>query len=88
MWRSRGSGTRSMATPARWTWLLTYNVYVLCVNVIYIRVSKVVAKVQERLSCSLQPGQVLAKYLLAPVNPADINVLQGDTPDRPSVMLP
>ena len=88
MWRSRGSGTRSMATPARWTWLLTYNVYVLCVNVIYIRVSKVVSKVQERLSCSLQPGQVLAKYLLAPVNPADINVLQGDTTrDHESCLL-
>ena len=43
---------------------------------------------QERISCSLQPGQVLAKYLLAPVNPADINVLQGDTTrDHESCLL-
>ena len=38
---------------------------------------QVVSLVKEKVQCDLQPGQVLAKYLLAPVNPADINVLQG-----------
>ena len=39
--------------------------------------SQVVSVVNERIKCELKPGQVLAKYLLSPVNPADINVLQG-----------
>ena len=42
-----------------------------------------VSLLQEQITCSLQPRQVLAKYLLCPVNPADINVLQGTYPIRP-----
>ena len=45
--------------------------------------SQVVSLVKENISCDLLPGQVLAKYLLSPVNPADINVLQGTYPIRP-----
>merc|ERR1719347_473338 len=45
--------------------------------------SGVVSLQQEQISCQLQPGQVLAKFLLSPVNPADINVLQGTYPIRP-----
>ena len=42
-----------------------------------------VSLLQEQIKCRLQPRQVLAKYLLCPVNPADINVLQGTYPIRP-----
>ena len=45
--------------------------------------SKVVKLEKEIIACDLQPGQVLARYLVAPVNPADINVLQGTYPIRP-----
>ena len=45
--------------------------------------SGVVSLQQEQISCQLQPSQVLAKFLLSPVNPADINVLQGTYPIRP-----
>jgi len=45
--------------------------------------ARVVSLVTERLQAELRPGQVLAKYLLSPVNPADINVLQGTYPIRP-----
>jgi len=45
--------------------------------------SQVVSVINERIKCELKPGQVLAKYLLSPVNPADINVLQGKYPIRP-----
>ena len=45
--------------------------------------STVVSLQQEQLSCQLGPSQVLARYLLSPVNPADVNVLQGSYPIRP-----
>merc|ERR1719483_36944 len=35
------------------------------------------------MKCELKPEEVLAKYLVCPVNPADINVLQGTYPIRP-----
>jgi len=47
--------------------------------------SSVVSLHQEKLSCQLQPGEVLARYILSPVNPADVNVLQGSYPIRPSL---
>ena len=47
--------------------------------------SSVVSLHQEKLSCQLQPSEVLARYILAPVNPADINVLQGTYPIRPAL---
>ena len=46
---------------------------------------EVVSVVRERIRDSLMPGQVLARYLLSPVNPADINVLQGTYPIRPAL---
>jgi len=46
---------------------------------------KVVSLQEERLQTELGPGQVLTKYLLCPVNPADINTLQGSYPIRPAL---
>jgi len=68
-----------------------YSVRRLSVNVDCVRLgyseygdpTQVVSLVKENISCDLQPGQVLAKYLLSPVNPADINILQGTYPIRP-----
>ena len=47
--------------------------------------SSVVRLLQEKISAQLEPSQVLARYILAPVNPADINVLQGTYPIRPAL---
>ena len=47
--------------------------------------SSVVSLHQEKLSCQLQPSEVLARYILSPVNPADVNVLQGSYPIRPAL---
>ena len=47
--------------------------------------STVVSLQQEQISCQLGPSQVLARYLLSPVNPADVNVLQGSYPIRPQL---
>jgi len=44
---------------------------------------EVVRLEEETIKCDLEPGQVVAKYLVCPVNPADINVLQGTYPIRP-----
>jgi len=44
--------------------------------------SDVVSLVEENLTCQLEPKQVLVKFLVSPVNPADINVLQGTYPMR------
>jgi len=46
---------------------------------------KVVSLIEYPIKCELGPGQVLAKYLECPVNPADINVLQGTYPIRPAL---
>ena len=45
--------------------------------------AEVVKLEEEILRHDLEPEQVLAKYLVCPVNPADINVLQGTYPIRP-----
>jgi len=45
--------------------------------------TKVVQLLEEPIKCELGPGQVLAKYLECPVNPADVNVVQGTYPLRP-----
>ena len=47
--------------------------------------SSVVRLLQEKISAKLEPSEVLARYILAPVNPADINVLQGTYPIRPAL---
>ena len=47
--------------------------------------SSVVRLLQEKISAQLEPSEVLARYILAPVNPADINVLQGTYPIRPAL---
>lgn len=63
-----------------------YTVDVTCKRLAYKEYGdpcKVVSLVEEPLRCELAPGQVLAKYLQCPVNPADINVLQGTYPIRP-----
>jgi len=44
---------------------------------------EVVSLKEEVIKCDLGPGQVLAKFLECPVNPADINILQGTYPIRP-----
>jgi len=47
--------------------------------------AEVVNLEEETIKCNLQPKQVLAKFLVCPVNPADINVLQGTYPIRPAL---
>ena len=44
---------------------------------------EVVTLEEEKIECDLEPEEVLAKYLVCPVNPADINVIQGTYPIRP-----
>ena len=39
--------------------------------------SEVVKLKREELQIDLKPGQVLVKFLASPVNPADINTIQG-----------
>uniref|UniRef100_A0A8D8SWJ9 Enoyl-[acyl-carrier-protein] reductase, mitochondrial n=1 Tax=Cacopsylla melanoneura TaxID=428564 RepID=A0A8D8SWJ9_9HEMI len=46
--------------------------------------SKVVQVVEEDLA-KLEPTEVMVKMLLAPVNPADINTIQGVYPVKPSL---
>jgi len=44
---------------------------------------QVVTLEEEKIECDLESEEVLAKYLVCPVNPADINVIQGTYPIRP-----
>jgi len=63
-----------------------YTVDVVCRRLGYSEYgdpTKVVQLLEEPLRCELASGQVLAKYLECPVNPADINVVQGTYPLRP-----
>lgn len=63
-----------------------YTVDVICKRLAYQEYGdpcKVLSLIDEPIQCELGPGQVLAKYLECPVNPADINVLQGSYPIRP-----
>lgn len=45
---------------------------------------KVIHKEEEELE-EIKPNEVLIKMLAAPVNPADINTIQGKYPDRPTL---
>lgn len=44
---------------------------------------KVIQKLDEKRSDNLKPQEVLIKMLAAPVNPADINTIQGKYPVKP-----
>lgn len=47
--------------------------------------SKVIQKLNEKLEYELGPNDVLVKMLAAPVNPQDVNIIEGKYPVRPSL---
>lgn len=46
---------------------------------------KVIEKQNENIESDLQPNDVLVKMIASPVNPADINTIQGKYPVRPTL---
>lgn len=61
------------------------NMSVIATKLIYSEFGEpaaVIKKVQENIP-EIQPNEVLVKILAAPINPADINTIQGRYPLKP-----